>query len=91
MPEFRKPDAGETALFSVRPDDQFGGLDAGAWFGLLWHQGRPGGVILCAEGAGREIAVINSDSGLQAAWRHMTGDPPAAPARYRNFPAHVRP
>lgn len=84
MPEFRTPRAGESGLFAARPHDQFGATDAGAWYGLLWHRGRPGGTILCQADDGREIAVLGSDTALQSAWQQMTGDIPDPPSGHRD-------
>lgn len=75
MLDFRDPAADEDALFSLRPDDQFGCTEAGAWYALRWHDARPGGVILLQDDAGlREVAPAASDDALTAAWRLMTGD-----------------
>jgi hypothetical protein len=75
MPAFRDLSGGEDALFSLRPDDQFGCTEAGAWYALRWHATRPGGVILLQDDAGRrQVAPAVTDDALAAAWHSLSGD-----------------
>lgn len=57
------------ALFGEQPDEETGDVQELGWFGLVRHEGRPGGLVLTQDEQGfRYIWETDSDSELQARW-----------------------
>jgi antirestriction protein len=56
-------------LFGETPDEELGSVQDMGWFGLLKHEGRPGGIVLAQNGYGiRAMREYRSDEELSATW-----------------------
>ena len=57
------------ALFAETPDEQVGSVDELGWYGLVKHEGRPGGLILAQDEQGfRHVREAHTDEALSAQW-----------------------
>lgn len=57
------------ALFGETPDEQVGSVDELGWYGLVKHNGRPGGLILTQDEQGfRRVREAATDEALNAQW-----------------------
>jgi hypothetical protein len=67
--------AGLDALFGEQPQEQVGDASEFDWFGLMRHDGRPGGLILTQDEQGfRHVWETDSDQELQARWQSVNGE-----------------
>lgn len=63
------------ALFGEPPEEEVGSVDELGWFGLVRHEGRPGGLVLCQDEQGfRHVFEIDSDQELQQRWSTISGE-----------------
>jgi antirestriction protein len=59
-------------LFGEVPDEVIGTVEDVGWFGLLRHEGRPGGIVLSQNGYGfRGVWETDSDNELTARWDEL--------------------
>jgi len=57
------------ALFGLTPDEEIGSVDELGWYGLIRHEGRPGGFFLrCDEQGLRRAGEAQTDEALEALW-----------------------
>jgi antirestriction protein len=67
--EPRLPDAEVDALFGEGPDEEVGSVDELGWYGLVKHEGRPGGLVLIQDDQGfRHVREVPDDAALEAQW-----------------------
>jgi antirestriction protein len=56
-------------LFSETPDEQVGSVEELGWYGLVKHEGRPGGLILATDEQGfRHVRDAHTNEALSAQW-----------------------
>src|SRR6266516_320018 len=62
-------------LFGEVPDEEIGTVDELGWFGLVRHEDKPGGLLLCQDEQGfRYIWEANSDEALAERWSAVTAE-----------------
>ena len=62
------------ALFGEQPDEQIGSVDELGWFGLVRHDGHPGGLVLSQDEQGfRHIWETDSEAELEQRWAAIGG------------------
>ena len=70
LPEEQRLSADELdELFTATPDEQVGSVDELGWYGLVKHDGQPGGLILRQDEQGfRRVREAPTDDALQVRW-----------------------
>jgi antirestriction protein len=58
-------------LFGGAPDEEAGSVDELGWFGLIRHEGRPGGYVLHASEQARHVWEAESDAALTRRWAEV--------------------
>jgi hypothetical protein len=62
-------------LFGEIPDEELGSVEDIGWFGLLRHDGRPGGILLSQNSYGfRDLWETDSDQELAQRWDELQRD-----------------
>jgi len=57
------------ALFAEQPDGEIGSVDELGWYGLIRHEGQPGGIILRSDEFGfRRAGGADTDEALETLW-----------------------
>jgi len=63
------------SLFGEQPDEQVGSVDELGWFGLVRHEGRPGGMVLRQDEQGfRRVWETDSQQELDNRWAGIGGE-----------------
>jgi hypothetical protein len=72
--DVRLPDAELDALFA-EPDEQVGSVSELGWFGLVKHEGRPGGLVLIQDEQGfRHVREAPDDEALAIQWQSIQAE-----------------
>lgn len=63
------------SMFGEQPDEETGTVDELGWFGLVRHDGRPGGLVLTQDEQGfRHVWETDSDDELDQRWSEITDE-----------------
>jgi antirestriction protein len=73
--EPRHPPDELDVLFGEQPDEEVGSVDELGWYGLVKHEGRPGGLILIQDEQGfRHVREAPNDAALDVQWAAIQQD-----------------